>query len=151
MEHASTDSSSGYDSGKNEQVPIKGFKKEDIKPFVWMKQGKEELPAKPAVMIPESLETPDKEKTKISKGKAKTNEGQELEKVREIISQHINIMMDSLTTEGKSKFKHMLDDEKISNAATEVVTMALRSTKDTIDVNSDLYDFYKVCMASFRN
>ena len=102
-------------------------------------------------MLPESLETPDKEKTKISKGKAKTNEGQELENVREIISQHINIMMDSLTTEGKSKFKHMLDDEKISNAATEVVTTALRSTKDTIVARSDLYDFYKVRMASFRN
>ena len=46
LELASTDSLSGYDSGKNEHVPIKGFKKEDIKPFVWMKQGKEELPAK---------------------------------------------------------------------------------------------------------
>ena len=31
LEHASTDSSSRYDSGKNEQVPIKGSKKEDIK------------------------------------------------------------------------------------------------------------------------
>ena len=127
------------------------FKKGDNKPFVWMKQGKEELPAKPAVMISESLETPDKEKTKISKGKEKTNEGQELEKVREIISQLINVMMDSLTTNDKRKFKHMLEDEKIRNAATEVVTMALRSTKDTIDVHSDLYDFYKVHMASFLN
>ena len=106
---AATDSSSGYESGQTEQLPIEGSTEKE--------QEKGELPAKPVVVLTES--------------KAKTDEKQELEKVREIISQYIDFMMVKANSNDKSKFKHLLDNEKIINAATVVVTKALRSTKYT--------------------
>ena len=95
LKHASDNSSSGYDSEKNEQ------------------QDENELQAEPAVMTSEILVTPDKEKTKLSEEKANTDEEQELEKVEEIISQLSNVLMDSLTTKKEREaYKHMLEDER---------------------------------------
>ena len=63
----------------------------------------------------------------------------------------IDVMVDKLTTDGNCNFKHLLHDENVNNEATEIVTKALRSSKDTNVALSDLYDFYTVHVASFLN